>query len=420
LNLWDLGPRSGLAAGRSASAIDRALALWRRGDASEARDALVRAMSTLPDEPGRWIELGRLLKVVGGSAESATALARAGAILERQLARSCDLAELEATAADLAASLPDAGGSADWTVLRPTVMTSVAGSALTCLPDGSVLADGLNPAFDVYTIEAVSGVSPITGLRLEALPDPSLPRLGPGRFPGNGNFLLDAIRTSVVAEPGGPTDCRVSLIRARADYADQTNGFQGVMGALDANLRTAWSITPQFGRAHQAVFQPAEPIGTSAGTRLRVELSFQTKGFPQRTLGRFRLSVTDRPSPFLESSLGAIKADKARNGLTRLGAAYTLRSEWAPAALVLERAVARPDCCALDELLLALARHHTGRAKEARAGCDRALDRLKTEWTENATRDVAVEALTLIRGLGPGAAESFLLDFTLPADPFAP
>jgi hypothetical protein len=299
-------------------------------------------------------------------------------------------------------------------------MTSTAGSALTYLPDGSVLADGLNPAFDVYTFEAVSGLSAITGLRLEALPDPSLPRFGPGRFPGNGNFLLDAIRTSVVAEPRGPTDYRVPLIRARADYAEQANGFQGVTGALDANPRTAWSINPRFGRAHQAVFQPAEPIGTSAGTRLRIELSFQTKGFPQRTLGRFRLSVTDRPSPFLESSLGAIKADKARNGLTRLGAAYTLRSEWAAAALVLERAIARPDCCAFDEFLLALARHHTGRAKEARAACDRALDRLKTEWTDDATRDVAIEALRLIRGLGPGAAEPLLLDLTFPTDPFAP
>jgi hypothetical protein len=53
-----------------------------------------------------------------------------------------------------------------------------------------------------------------------------------------------------------------------------------------------------------------------------------------------------------------IKADPVRNGLTRLGAAYYLKGDWASAAAVLERAAARPDARALDKFLLALARHH--------------------------------------------------------------
>ncbi len=99
LNIWDLGPRSGLAAepeagdlagwlrrsralaeqgdvagAEAASArphditgddaspwIGHALSLWRRGDVREARDALDQAMRSLPDDAGRWIDLGRLL-----------------------------------------------------------------------------------------------------------------------------------------------------------------------------------------------------------------------------------------------------------------------------------------------------------------------------------------------------------------------
>ena len=57
-------------------------------------------------------------------------------------------------------------------------------------------------------------MSGITGLRLEALPDPSLPNYGPGRGPKNGNFQVHAIRLSAVLNPSTPTLCRVLLIRA--------------------------------------------------------------------------------------------------------------------------------------------------------------------------------------------------------------
>ena len=149
-------------------------------------------------------------------------------------------------------------------------------------------------------------------------------------------------------------------------------------GALDADPTTAWSIWPQVGRPHRAVFQTARPIGTGPGTRLRVELVFG-RGSRTSTLGRFRLSVTNRPVPLFEPSLTRIKADGERNGLTRLGAAYFLLGDWASAAAVLGRAAARPDASALDGFLLALARHHLGRHDEARSDCDRALERLRSD-----------------------------------------
>jgi hypothetical protein len=114
-----------------------------------------------------------------------------------------------------------------------------------------------------------------------------------------------------------------------------------------------------------------------------------------------------------------LKAD-AQRGLTRLGAAYSLLGDWASAAAVLRRAAARPDASALEGFLLALARHHLGRIDEARSDCARALERLRTDPTEDETRDAAVAALMTIRGLSVDEAESLLLDAAFPADPFAP
>jgi hypothetical protein len=45
---------------------------------------------------------------------------------------------------------------------------------------------------------------------------------------------------------------------------------------------------------------------------------------------------------------------------------------------------------------------------------------LRTDQDEDATHDVAAEALLTIRGLSLGAAESLLRDAAFPADPFAP
>jgi hypothetical protein len=154
---------------------------------------------------------------------------------------------------------------------------------------------------------------------------------------------------------------------------------------------------------------------------LRVELAFRTR-FPNHALGRFRLSVMDRPfSHFLPSlHLQTLRADTERNGLTRLGAAHYLLGDWASAAAVLARAAARPDAPALDGFLLALARHHLGRVDVARSDCDSALGRLGSGLADEATHDVAVEALMTIRGLGIDAAEALLLDQVFPADPIGP
>jgi hypothetical protein len=74
----------------------------------------------------------------------------------------------------------------------------------------------------------------------------------------------------------------------------------------------------------------------------------------------------------------------------------------------------------LDDFLLALAGHRLGRHDEARRDCDRGVARLGSELRDDATRDVAIEALMTVRSLSVDEAESFLLDVAFPADPFGP
>jgi WD40 repeat protein/serine/threonine protein kinase len=383
-------------------------AIWsrRNGDSAQALDALKRSMECLPADPGRWLDLARYLGQLGWI-EGATVVR---SVLERRLALDPDD---EATAPALVELLRHPVASAGWTTLRPDVMTSAAGAALTLQPDGSVLASGPNPQVDTYTIEAVTDLFPIAGLRLEALPDRSLPHNGPGRYGDNGNFVLDGIRVSAAQGLNPRTLHPVPLTRVRADYSDLAHDLRGVVGTLDSDPTTGWSIAPEMGLAHRAVFPMPGVLGTRDGARLRVELSFRSR-FLNHTLGRFRLSVTDRPLPLIELSLS-----KLRDIRTQLGVSYALLGEWALAAAILERGAARGESSVLDGFLLALCHHHLGRHDEARSDCDRALERLGRGLSDEATHDVATEALMTIRGLGFDEAESLRLDAALPADPFA-
>ena len=80
--------------------------------------------------------------------------------------------------------------SSKWAVLDPVEMTSAGGATLSKRKDNSILASGKNPQSDTYTIKATTDMIDITAIRLEAMPDSSLPCSGPGRA-SNGNFALD-------------------------------------------------------------------------------------------------------------------------------------------------------------------------------------------------------------------------------------
>ena len=137
--------------------------------------------------------------------------------------------------------------SPKWIVLSPAKMLSQGGATLTKLGDHSILASGTNPDRDVYSLFAKTDLQKITAIRLEALPDPSLPSNGPGRFPGSdgrGNFHLNELRVFSRGQPCPLTNIIV-------DY-DESGEFRNVIdGKLDATQ--GWSNYPWAGKANTAV-----------------------------------------------------------------------------------------------------------------------------------------------------------------------
>ena len=90
--------------------------------------------------------------------------------------------------------------TANWTVITPSAVSVPASLTSSVLGDGSILLAGSPPNTGSYTIDFDQAFSGITGLRLEALKDSSLPSNGPGLQP-NGNFVLSEITASPVPEP---------------------------------------------------------------------------------------------------------------------------------------------------------------------------------------------------------------------------
>ncbi len=186
-----------------------------------------------------------------------------------------------------------AAEDARWSVLRPARCVSKGGAVLTLQPDGSVLAGGDTPSPDTYALTAETDVARITAFRLEALPDPSLPGQGPGRAV-NGNFCLAGLRVKACPRGREAEAAPVALRTPAADFSQESHGGWPVAAALDDDPKSGWSIDPEEGLAHEAVFETAAPAGFAGGTTLVIEMDQGERG---HSLGRFRVSVTDAPPP---------------------------------------------------------------------------------------------------------------------------
>ncbi len=178
-----------------------------------------------------------------------------------------------------------------WSPLELTEMKSEKGATFAKQPDGSVLVSGENAAMDNYTITAKTFVAGITALRLELLPDDSLPAKGPGRAP-NGNLVLNQF--VVAASSGGQPATPVALQRATATFGQDGYGVENALAG--GNAQKGWAVAPQFGKAHTALFETKENVGTGE-TILTITLP---QGFGgQHTIGKFRLTVSNAARPVL-------------------------------------------------------------------------------------------------------------------------
>lgn len=241
------------------------------------------ALVAVKDDPSRLCQVAKLLADQGHANLAAEARARARALFDRQLAAGPENPTPGIDPADLLA--PDDG--VKWTVLSPAVLKSKGGATLTLQGDGSILASGTNPNDDVYTVSARTDLGRIVAVRLEVLPDPTLPSGGPGRHT-SGNFHLSAFRLyrSTADGDGELTPLAVAYARASFDYKAWD---ADIAGTVDPKLNKFWHVWGRTGEAHQAFFVLKEPAPAGRDRPFVIELYH--RDFEGINLGRFRLSV---------------------------------------------------------------------------------------------------------------------------------
>ncbi len=186
----------------------------------------------------------------------------------------------------------------DWQALKPTESASRDGATLSVLDDGSILASGKSPDRDVYSIVAKTSLAGITGLRLEVLPDDSLPQKGAGRA-DNGNFVLNRFEVRVDGKP---------IAWARATATHSQNGYS-VDRSTDGKGATGWAILPQIGKPITAVFEAAKKLDGDGEKTIAIEMHHEYGS--RHTIGRFRLAVTAAPAPLDANGKGGVPADVA-------------------------------------------------------------------------------------------------------------
>ncbi|HKQ72084.1 MAG TPA: PSD1 and planctomycete cytochrome C domain-containing protein [Blastocatellia bacterium] len=192
-----------------------------------------------------------------------------------------------------------------WTTLDPIKLESTGGATLKKLDDWSVLVSGAFPERDVYVITAKTDLKDVTALRIEALPDASLPKGGPGRDP-YGNFLLTGIELEV-ASPDGSQPREISFKDVFADdqaYRIETRAFFSKEPGNPATDRPpGWFVNATNDQTNrlprQGVFlaaKPFGPVGAETGATLTIRLR-HLGGSLNQSIGRFRLSITTTEEP---------------------------------------------------------------------------------------------------------------------------
>jgi tetratricopeptide (TPR) repeat protein len=376
-----------------AEQLYRAQAYLKFGDTAKAEAEFGAAVETRPGDPTVWLARSKGYAAADSPWRALWARAWCLTVAEKALVERPD----DAAAAGVLAELLSEGRGIDWTVLTPSAAKSEGGATLTVQPDGSVLASGTFPDRDVYTIEA-EAEAPILALRLEVLPDPSLPKNGPGRN-DNGNFILTDLRLTVGDTP-------VTWARASADYSQtlaETGRDQLVAFAIDADETTGWAVWPRVGVPHWAVFVPDRPVGATGKTRLSLRMVFRDSAYRNHLLGRFRLSVQSDSDPVRAASRW-VEGNGGADPQTRVSLAYLARGDARRAATFLIRVTATaPTPAAAQLLVLALAQQRLGEKELARQAYRRAASQIKPVGDDLALRLLVRTAVTEMGDLDEAA-----------------
>ncbi len=179
--------------------------------------------------------------------------------------------------------------NASWKPLGDESVKSLVGTTLVRQSDGSWLATGSNPDTDAYVMQCrLPAGQRTTALRIEALPDPSLPRGGPGRDV-YGNFALTEVRVELLRPSGKPQPLAMSAIKA------DDGRIKSRKDKPDAPLWSVDASREEKRLPRQLVLALKEPL-TADSSQVRITLIHRSE-YSGQGIGRLRVTATSAPAP---------------------------------------------------------------------------------------------------------------------------
>ncbi len=275
-------------------------------------------------------EAGRLAAIAAAEAGlKAYRTKMAPEVQKQEAARSARIAAAEAAVKKAAEAAPAQQPrweeyldlSTEWQPLTAAVVRAGGVEKIAVQPDGSLLA--VNPTEGSpgnYALRAQTGLSGITAIKLEMLPDDRLPSNGPGLAP-DGNFVLSEFTVSATpqdAKRARQAAVPVTLRSPKADF-EQAN-FAVTESLKKGNRDRGWAVSPETGFRHEAVFSFDKPVGFPGGTVLNLGLTsfFQNGRYKP---GKFRFWVTT--SPLVRFGTPQVLADAVRTPAAKRTPAQT-------------------------------------------------------------------------------------------------
>jgi mono/diheme cytochrome c family protein len=169
-----------------------------------------------------------------------------------------------------------------WEFAEP-LAKSLADAELEILDDKSILAKGQNKASDEYQVTLRSPLTEVRSVRLELLPDDSLPANGPGRSE-DGTLRISEFwfRTGDGRE-----------LRFSAAVAQNQKQEHAVTAAIDNTTNTGWETSTSDPSNSTAWFVLPNVLEVEEGHALTFFLQFES---PEsgKNIGRFRLAISTK------------------------------------------------------------------------------------------------------------------------------
>ncbi len=174
-------------------------------------------------------------------------------------------------------------------------LVSENGATIEPKPDGSFLSTGENPDVDTHVLTATLEGMGWKSLRLEALTDPGLPALGPGRA-ANSNFVLNEVEATVTDATG-----ESHPIDWSGAWADHEQDGWDVGRAIDGNLDALNGWAGEGLNRHErriALFTAREAFGVEGPWTLTARFIYKSP-YGNHHLGRTRYALARTEEPAL-------------------------------------------------------------------------------------------------------------------------